>query len=160
MNIFVNQLNAAGEPLPKGLRKRLTAAARLLLNEFHFQNGEVAIILAGDSFLQQLNSQYRGLDSPTDVLTFSMLEPADWEKAAAGENEGNEGVIVGDIYISLDRAREQALTAGHSFERELLILAIHGLLHLFGYDHESTAAAEAMERREVDILNRVGRISG
>lgn len=157
MSILINQLDDAGEPLPAVLRERLTAAARLLLDEFHFENGEAAIILAGDSLLQRLNNQFRGLDLPTDVLTFCMLEPDDREKAAAGENDA---VLVGDIYISLDRARHQAIAAGHSFEREVLILAIHGLLHLFGYDHNSAVAAEIMKQREVDILNRVERISG
>lgn len=154
MSVFVYRLD--DKPLPEDLREKLIAAARILLTEHHLEHGNVAIILAGDSMLQELNRNYRGLDYPTDVLSFAMLEPADRERAAAGDHDE---VTVGDIYISLDRAHDQAVAAGHSCEREALILAIHGLLHLCGYDHENNAAAASMQQKEVEILNLVERSS-
>lgn len=155
MSISVHR--TGGERLPEDLREKLTAAARLLLTEHQLEHGDVAIVLADDVMLQELNRRYRGLDCPTDVLSFPMLEPAGRDRAAA---EDHEEVMIGDIYISLERAREQAIAAGHSCEREALILAIHGLLHLLGYDHDSGAAAAAMQQKEVEILNLVEQPTG
>lgn len=146
-----------GEPLPEFLQKKLIAAARLLLTEHHLEHGDLAIVLADDGMLRELNRRYRGLDCPTDVLSFSMLEPAGRKKAAAGDHAE---LVVGDIYISLERAREQAIAEGHSCEREALLLAIHGLLHLLGYDHDSDDAAAAMQRKEGEILNLVEQTAG
>lgn len=140
------------DPPPEALRKKLIAAARLLLAEHQLEHGDLAVVLADDSLLQELNRRYRGLDGPTDVLSFPMLEAAGQEETAA-EDPG--GVIIGDVYISMERAEEQASAAGHSCEREALLLAIHGLLHLLGYDHESEAAAAAMRQKEEEILNMV-----
>lgn len=134
------------------MQKKLTAAAQLLLAEEGLEEGDAAIVLADDAMLQELNRRYRGLDRPTDVLSFPMLEPPEREMLAAGEGEE---IAVGDVYISLERAHEQAAAAGHSWERETLILAIHGLLHLLGYDHDCSGAAAAMQQKEVETLHLV-----
>ncbi|HHW74880.1 MAG TPA: rRNA maturation RNase YbeY [Firmicutes bacterium] len=152
MSITVDQIYGGKEPLSQKLRHRLLTAARLLLSEASLAGGEVAIVLADDNYLQGLNRRFRGFDRPTDVLTFNLQETADGMMSG---DEAPPSAAVGDIYISLDRAREQAAAAGRPFEQEVLILAIHGLLHLCGYDHDSAATAEAMEQREVDILRRV-----
>jgi rRNA maturation RNase YbeY len=156
VKVIVNQLHSAGGPLTRALRRRLTAAARLLPDEHRFAGGELAVILADDHYLQKLNRSYRGLDAPTDVLSFSMLEEGDFPGSAAAEDRP---VLIGDIYISLDRAHEQAAAAGRSLEQEVLALSIHGLLHLYGFDHSCAATAERMEQKEADLLNRVQRIS-
>jgi len=140
------------DPPPQALQRKLAAAGRLLLAEHGLEHGEVAVVLADDAFLQDLNLRYRGIDAPTDVLSFPMLDAAEREKAGA-EKPGE--IIVGDIYISLERAEEQAAAAGHSCERETLLLAIHGMLHLLGYDHDSEAAAAAMRQKEEEILHMV-----
>lgn len=146
-----------GEELPETLRAKLIAAAQILLNEHHLEQGDVAIVLTDDAMLLDLNRRYLDLDYPTDVLSFPMLEPgAAREETAPGDSE----VLVGDIYISLQRAREQAGAAGHSWEREVLILAIHGLLHLLGYDHDGGAAAAAMQQKEVEILDLAEQLAG
>lgn len=150
MSVTVDQIHDG--VLSQALHDKLLAAARLLLDEESLAGGEVAIVLAGDSYLQRLNRRFRGIDDSTDVLTFNLQEAADEEKKG---KEAVASAAVGDIYISLERACEQAAAAGHPFEKEVLALAIHGLLHLCGYDHDSTAAAEAMEKRGVDILRRV-----
>ena len=113
-------------------------------------DGEVSVLLTDDAEIRSLNSQYRGIDRPTDVLSFSQLEGDDLPT-------GNGPLLLGDIVISLERAREQARDLGVSMEDELHRLFIHGLLHLMGYDHEGSAA-EAERMREVeDRLSKVGK---
>ncbi len=81
---------------------------------------DINIVLADDEYIRKLNRDYRGIDSPTDVLSFSM----------------DEDDILGDIYISLDTALKQAKEQGWDLEREIKFLAVHGLLHLLGYSDE------------------------
>jgi len=95
----------------------------------------LTIVLADDAALAQLNQQFRGTAGPTDVLSFEAGE----QLPGAGEEMAG---YLGDVVISIDRAREQAEAAGHSLEAELALLAAHGTLHLLGYDH-----AEDDERR-------------
>lgn len=153
MTISVHRVDG-GRPAKK-LKERLIAAARLLLSEHHLAHGSVAIVLADNQMLQDLNRRFRALDRPTDVLSFPMLETSDLERAGAGDQEETAEILVGDIYISLEQARAQAADAGHSRERELLILTIHGLLHLLGYEHDSAAGAAAMQQKEVEVLSLV-----
>lgn len=111
-------------------------------------DGELSVLLTDDSEIRSLNHQYRGIDKPTDVLSFSQLE---------GNTIPHEHgpLILGDVVISLDRAREQAKDLNVSVEEELRRLLIHGLLHLMGYDHEgSVAQAKKMKEME-DRLNSV-----
>jgi probable rRNA maturation factor len=95
--------------------------------------GEVSVVLAGDRLLQRLNRDFRGKDRPTDVLSFP----------GAGAGEG-----LGDVVISVPTAARSARRLGHSVPRELEILALHGLLHVLGYDHETDdGTMERLERR-------------
>lgn len=112
-------------------------------------DGEVSVLLTDDAEIRSLNRQYRGIDKPTDVLSFSQLE-------GDAVPPRNGPLILGDIVISLDRTREQAGDSGVSVEKELRRLFIHGLLHLVGYDHEgSPEEAKKMKNME-DRLFRVG----
>lgn len=113
--------------------------------------GEVNVIIADDRYLHELNRRYRHRDRPTDVLSFSFLD------TSGEEREGDGEYAVGDIYISLDRAEDQAAEAGHSLDREVALLAIHGLLHLLGYDHEHEAEARLMENLEAELILRYDR---
>jgi probable rRNA maturation factor len=97
--------------------------------------GEFSVLLTGDDRLRTLNRQYRGIDKPTDVLSF----PASPEAGTGG----------GDLAISLDVASEQAANYGHALQMEVKILILHGLLHLAGYDHESDQGQ--MRRRETRL---------
>ncbi len=150
MSVFIHNL-IDHKPVSERLQAGLTCAARLVLKEYGLEEGEINIVLADNRELQRLNRQYRGKDAPTDVLSFPMLEEGG--PAAASD----ETIMLGDVYISLDKAGEQAEEAGHSLHRETLILAIHGLLHLIGYDHQSEDDYEAMRKRELEILSLVDR---
>lgn len=130
------------------LESGLSRAASLILKEHNLQ-GEINIILADDRSLQQLNGRYRGKDTPTDVLSFGMIESDSLPGDLVPEGEA---LPVGDVYISLDRAEEQAREAGHSTQREILILAVHGMLHLVGCDHIRQDDYEAMRQKESEIL--------
>ncbi len=96
--------------------------------------GEFSVLLAGDERLRALNLQFRGLDKPTDVLSFPALP----EAASGGQG--------GDLAISLETAATQAVEQGHSLQMEVKVLILHGLLHLAGYDHEQDQGR--MRRRE------------
>nr|WP_165774524.1 rRNA maturation RNase YbeY [Candidatus Viridilinea mediisalina] len=110
---------------------------------------EVGVMLSDDAQLQTLNRSYRGLDAPTDVLSFG-------DDGAASPFVAQPGATryLGDIAISLDRVLVQATEYGHSPARELAYLTVHGTLHLLGYDHEQSSAAAALmrEREEAALL--------
>jgi rRNA maturation RNase YbeY len=131
--------------------KRLQRLARFVLAAEGIASGEVGVVLTDNSGIQALNRQYLGHDYPTDVLAFSMQEPVGGPAGFVLPEEAAPNYI-GDVAVSLARAREQAATYGHDWTREVEILLIHGLLHLLDYD-DSTAAAQArMEARQESLL--------
>lgn len=101
------------------------------------------VILATDADLANLNTRYRGLDHPTDVLAFPMGEP---EFAVPQEQ------VLGEVYVSLDRARQQAREYKVTLAQEVDRLVIHGVLHLCGYDHEDSQSARQMKTKEEEFL--------
>lgn len=111
-------------------------------------NGEFNVIIVSKEKIQELNKEYRNIDMVTDVISFA-LEDDDTFKL-------DDYRVLGDIYICIDRAREQALEYGHSFKRELSFLAIHGLLHLLGYDHMEEEEEKVMFAKQEEVLNRYG----
>jgi probable rRNA maturation factor len=112
---------------------------------------EVSVLLVDDAAIAELNRQYRGIDAPTDVLSFSQLEgPAELEVPE------DFPVPLGDIVISIPHMQTQALEYGHGEARELAYLLVHGLLHLLGYDHELADDAAAMRAAEEDVLGAAG----
>jgi probable rRNA maturation factor len=111
---------------------------------------EVGLILADDDYIQQLNRDYRGVDQPTDVLSFALDENSA-DLPACSTPEGIPALL-GDIYLSLERAYAQAESYGHSPQREIAYLAVHGLLHLLGFDHHDPAATVTMRAAEEEIL--------
>jgi probable rRNA maturation factor len=115
---------------------------------YHQTSGgaELTIRLTGDEQLHQLNLEYLGVDAPTDVLAF----PADYI------DPDNQTAYLGDILISLDRARLQAQAGGHSLDSELELLVIHGVLHLLGYDHNDPGEKSKMWAAQSEILSRIG----
>lgn len=112
----------------------------------------VAVTVVDNEHIHMLNKEYRQVDRPTDVLSFPLWEPdEDWVIA-----EEEETVPLGDIVISYPKAKEQAEEYGHSMERELGFLAVHGFLHLLGYDHETAEEEKEMFQRQEEILKQAG----
>ncbi|MBN6186171.1 rRNA maturation RNase YbeY [Aneurinibacillus sp. BA2021] len=118
--------------------------------------GEVTVTFVDNERIHELNREYRGIDRPTDVLSFAMNDEGEEEMEIFLE-EGMEEMpnMLGDIIISVPKAQEQAEEYGHTFEREMGFLAVHGFLHLMGYDHETEAEEAEMFGKQEAILNRV-----
>ncbi len=113
---------------------------------------EVSVTFVGNAGIRRFNAEYRGIDRVTDVLSFPIAEDGDLEEAFDGER-----LCLGDIVISLERAREQAQEFGHPFEREVAFLCVHSTLHLLGYDHETGEEDEAdMRARQRGIMKLMG----
>jgi probable rRNA maturation factor len=109
------------------------------------QEAELTLVLTDDEQVHALNREYRDVDAPTDVLSFP-----------AGDVDPDTGnLYLGDIIISLPRALAQAQAEGHSFEDELRLLVVHGVLHLLGYDHADEQAQAAMWAAQAQILARL-----
>ena len=124
---------------------------------------EVNVLLTDNEGIRQINRQYRQIDSPTDVLSFPMAdydEPADFdrleEQGADYFNPETGELLLGDIVISVDKVKEQALKYGHSESRELAFLVAHSMLHLFGYDHMEDEERKVMEGKQEESLERKG----
>jgi len=111
---------------------------------------EVSLSFVDDAEIEALNREHRGIDSPTDVLSFSQIEG---EELALPEGEAR---LLGDIVISLQRCQDQALEYGHSFDRELAFLVAHGMLHLLGFDHQTPEEESAMMAVTEEILGGMG----
>jgi probable rRNA maturation factor len=121
----------------------------LAYEEVEIEAPEVSMTFTDNEGIRQLNRLYRQIDRATDVLSFPMFSFED-------ETEEVEGAL-GDIVISLERAKEQAETFGHSFEREVAFLCVHSMLHLLGYDHELGEEQDIdMRRRQSEIMERLG----
>ncbi len=108
----------------------------------------ITIIITDDAFIRKLNSEYRSKDYPTDVLSF----PADDNDQSGLEFECEESCVPGEVYISIDTARRQAVEFGVTVRDEVKRLLIHGLLHLSGYDHERSAEDERIMSGMEDLI--------
>ncbi|QAS54153.1 rRNA maturation RNase YbeY [Halobacillus litoralis] len=116
-------------------------------------DSEVSVSFVDNSEIQEINRNYRQKDEPTDVISFAMQELGDGEMNILDENMP---VMLGDIVISVDKAKEQAEEYDHSLERELGFLALHGFLHLLGYDHLNEEEEKTMFGRQEEILHEFG----
>jgi probable rRNA maturation factor len=106
----------------------------------------VGITLTDDHGIHQLNNQYRGIDRPTDVLSFEAHE----------FDPDTETTYLGDIIISYETAQQQAERANHSVKTEILLLAMHGLLHIMGFDHDDEASKDEMWQLQAELLSQAG----
>ena len=122
---------------------------------------EVSISFVGSEEMRSLNNEYRGIDKETDVLSFPMVEFMEEELEEELEEEDedaeyiDEEIALGDIVISMKSVREQAEDYGHSINRELAFLLVHGMLHLLGYDHEDEASEKEMFDKQEAILQEM-----
>ena len=113
---------------------------------------EVSLVFTNSEAIKQLNRDYRGVDEPTDVLAFSMLPQKGTDSSFPLPPDGF--TRLGEVIISYHQAAEQAREQGHSPERELALLVIHGILHLLGYDHEEPEEESKMREREREFLEK------
>lgn len=139
------------------LNRLLQAAAEME----GISEGEVDLTFVDDEAIHELNRDYRSVDRPTDVLSFAMNESLDEEMDIVYELEEGEELdelidVLGDIIISVERAKVQSEEYGHSLERELGFLFVHGFLHLLGYDHQDTASEQVMMGKQEAVLAQVG----
>lgn len=123
---------------------------------------QVNIILTTDEEIHQINLEQRGVDAPTDVLSFPMIEyayPSDFTVLESDNMDNFDPdtgeLLLGDIVISVDKVIEQAEKYGHETKREYAFLIAHSMLHLFGYDHMDEVERETMEYKQEEILNRL-----
>ncbi len=130
------------------LNKAMNLVARL---ENLSENTEVDITIVTDEEIHVLNRDYRGVDRATDVLSFALDEGDDEPEILGAEAEH----LLGDIIISAEKANEQAEEFGHGLNREIVYLAVHGMLHLLGYDHMVEDEKIVMRRREEEILREI-----
>lgn len=124
---------------------------------------EVDVTIVNNDEIQELNREQRGINRPTDVLSFPMVDfevPGDLSLAEENPemyfNPDSGELLLGDIIISLERAEHQAEEYGHSIKREIAFLTAHSMLHLFGYDHMTDDERVEMERMQEEILERKG----
>ena len=102
------------------------------------------VILVDNKYIRKINKEYRNIDKETDVISFALEDYKDVNTSIR---------VLGDIYISLEKAKSQALEYGHSLKRELAFLAVHGLLHLLGYNHENKEEEKIMFGKQEMVLN-------
>lgn len=115
----------------------------------HLENTSFNVIVVDNNYIHELNKTYRNIDRETDVITFAL---EDEETIIIPEEER----ILGDIYISIDKAKSQAKEYGHSLLRELSFLAVHGFYHLLGYDHETEEEEKIMFQKQEEVLESYG----
>lgn len=127
----------------KSLKKAAQAA---LQHQKMEQRASLSIVLTDDAEIQQLNQTYRGIDRPTDVLSFDVHE----------RDPETGSLYLGDLIVSLPYAAKQAQTNGHPLEQEAQLLVVHGVLHLLGHDHATPAEKKTMWAAQAEILASLG----
>ena len=125
--------------------KRLRRVAETILNASGYPDSELSVVIVGNRTIRRLNRDYLGRDKPTNVISFPLQE---------GDFTGVNPRALGDVVISADTAASEAEGGGVTFENRLTFLLLHGILHLTGYDHERSGAAEArrMEAKERELF--------
>ncbi|MEG0384010.1 MAG: rRNA maturation RNase YbeY [Solibacillus sp.] len=147
---FLDETNGVKEADIELVEKLLQHAAKI---EGIEEGSEVSVTFVTNEAIHEINREYRDKDQPTDVISFAMEELGEDEVQIIGEGMPR---VLGDIIISTDRTREQAEEYGHSFERELGFLAVHGFLHLLGYDHMTPEDEKIMFGKQDEVLETYG----
>jgi probable rRNA maturation factor len=142
-------------------REKFRGIVRRVLRSEGVKADEVSIVFCNDTFIHELNKRYRGIDAPTDVLSFSFTEHGSnltgivaFSIDTLNGHGGSSGIAaLGEIIISVETALRQANECQHSIERELEILLIHGLLHIIGYDHSTDDwEQDEMCKRQMELV--------
>ena len=117
------------------------------LEKLNLKKVEFNVIIVDNEYIHRLNRDYRHIDRETDVITFALEDDKTFNPKER---------ILGDVYISIDKAISQSIEYGHSLNRELCFLAVHGLLHLLGYDHMNEVDEKVMFGLQGEILDEMG----
>lgn len=148
MTIWID--NRSSEPFPQELAQ---AVEKMIIGTLEYEGFqrpcEVSVSIVEDAEIRQINRQFRDIDRATDVLSFPLLS---FQEGEIPDTNEKDEVLLGDIIISLERARAQAQEYGHSLKREIAFLTAHSMLHLLGYDHMTEDEEKEMFRRQRDIL--------
>lgn len=156
MRFVIDSVDETGKLAQKQLtdiEALLQFAAEHLLIE---AGTEISLAYVTNEAIQRINREYRHKDMPTDVISFALEETGDEEVTIVWEDGEVQPRVLGDIIISIERAQEQAERYGHSFDREMGFLALHGLLHLLGYDHMEPGEEKIMFDKQKEILSAYG----
>ncbi len=158
MLIFLENVHDKIE-LTEEIEKLIKIAIELSLEKENFKiHSEISVTLMDDEGIRKVNKEYRNIDSPTDVLSFPLVEMHEGKIISnVGDYDLDEGaIILGDILISLERVQKQANEYQHSFERELAFLVTHGVYHLLGYDHQDEESEKLMIGKQKEVLKEMG----
>ena len=139
-------INNYGKEIPD--YEEIENYVKYLVKELKLDNCMFNIIFITNEEIHKINKEYRKVDRPTDVISFALEDNKDIEY--------KDFRLLGDIYISVDRAIEQARDYNHSLKRELCFLSTHGILHLLGYDHETKEDEEEMFTKQKELLEKYG----
>ncbi len=146
--VYINNEQEIIETTPQTYALIRRAIKATLKHENYDRDSEASVTLVDNEKIHELNCDSRGVDRVTDVLSFPMFDD---------DFDDGEAAILGDIVLSLEKARSQAEEYGHSFEREIAFLIVHSTLHLLGYDHEAGKAEESeMFALQEEILGEMG----
>lgn len=152
---FIIENETEEEVLPRQIDELQLVAETVMEGEDCNFDAEISLTFTDNEGIHAINREYRDIDRATDVLSFPMLE---WDgEETDAEFETEDGlVMLGDIVISIERAREQAQQLGHSLRRELAFLTAHSMLHLLGWDHVDDAEGERyMIEKQNEVLNKL-----
>ncbi len=154
MKVFFEEENIITESIRETMEKAASRAAEL--EGLPVLSCQLSVTFVGLDEIHELNRDYRGVDSPTDVLSFPQYEAEDIAFYCEEPEEAPDELMLGDVVICKEKAEEQAREYGHSFERELIYLFTHSVLHLLGYDHEEAEDKAVMRKREEEIMDWLG----
>ena len=152
--LMIYFMNESDEDVTYKQKMLLRKAVKATLDYEGFQNDvQISVTFVDDEGIRAINKSYRNIDKATDVLSFPLTDFEGGEEPPTDEPE----IALGDIVISLERARAQAEEFGHSFDREIAFLTVHSMLHLLGYDHvDSEEDDKEMRARQSAILEKIG----
>ena len=171
---LINEINFENALMLERMQEVIMGAVAYVapLAELEGEDFDVCLTITDNQGIHAINKEHRGVDAPTDVLSFPLLEFYNDESEYEDQDIEDEGeveddleeyrdplsgnIMLGDIVVNLDRAAEQAESYGHSFEREACYLCVHSVLHLFGYDHMVDDEKAQMRALEEEIMNGFG----
>ena len=143
----MNEINITNNTDESIDEKLVYKVANYALEYEKVSNAVLNIIIVDNSYIHKINKEYRGVDRETDVISFALEDDDTFVKLPIR--------VLGDIYISIDKVKSQALEYGHSEKRELSFLTVHGILHLLGYDHMNINDEKVMFQKQEDILDKL-----